>query len=194
MRYLLSLFLLVLSACASYEVTPSGRTIKTADDYMKVIERYSDSERRYSGFYNTLDIEATLLNSKIAQAQLEQNQMLYQWDDARFNEKKAEYETRLSRETELFLSFYTPDRKNDDLSKTNTMWKIFLDVDGRRYEGKAKKIKLQLAEIEGMYPYHNRFYTPYSVIFPVPMRTIENKPIKVTVTGVIGSGTLEFNP
>lgn len=194
MKYLLSLCFL-LSACAStYEVTPAGHTIKTKDDYMEVIEKYSDQVRQYSGFYNTLDFQATLLNSTVAQAQLAQSSMLYQWDEKRFTEEKGKYENRLSKETEVFLSFYTPERKNDDLFKDSTIWKIFLDVDGRRYEGKAKKIKLQLAEIEGLYPYHNRFYTPYSVIFPVPVRSIEGKPMKMTITGAVGSGVLNFQP
>ncbi|WP_374075012.1 hypothetical protein [Bdellovibrio bacteriovorus] len=193
MKYFLGLFLF-LTACASYEVTPAGRTMRTTGDYMSVIEKHSDNVRRYSGFYNTLDMEATLINSDVAMAQLDQSAMLYQWDEKRFAEEKAKYETRLSKETEVFLSFYTPERKNDDLFKANTMWKIFLDVDGKRYEGKATKIKLQLAEIEGLYPYHNRFYTPYSVTFPVPMRSLEGKLLKMTVTGAVGSGALEFKP
>ncbi|WP_295899430.1 hypothetical protein [uncultured Bdellovibrio sp.] len=193
MKYLLGLFL-VLTACASYEVTPAGHTMPTTGDYMSIIEKHSDKVRRYSGFYNTLDMEATVINSEVAAAQLQQGAMLYQWDEKRFAEEKTNYENRLSKETEVFLSFYTPERKNDDLFKANTMWKIFLDVDGKRYEGKAKKIKLQLAEIEGLYPYHNRFYTPYSVIFPVPMRSIEGKPLKMTITGAVGSGVLEFKP
>ncbi len=193
MKYLLGFFLF-LSACASYEVTPSGNTLRTTGSYMDVIEKYTDKTRRYSGFYNTMDMEATVINSSVAEAQLGQSSMLYQWDDKKFAEEKAKYETRLNKETEIFLSFFTPEKKNDDLFKENTIWKIFLDVDGKRFEGKAKKIKLQLAEIEGLYPYHNRFYTPYSVTFPIPMKSIEGKALKMTITGAVGSGELNFNP
>lgn len=126
------------------------------------------------------------------QAQLEYSATLYQWDEKKFLEEKGKMESRLSKESEIFMSFFTPERKNDDLSKKNTMWKIFLDVDGKRYEGKATKIKLQLAEIEALYPYHNRFYTPYTVVFPIAMKSIERRPLEVTVTGVVGSGTLKF--
>lgn len=193
MKYLLGFFLF-LSACASYEVTPSGNTLRTTGNYMDVIEKYTDKTRRYSGFYNTMDMEATVINSSVAEAQLGQSSMLYQWDDKKFAEEKAKYEARLNKETEIFLSFFTPEKKNDDLFKENTIWKIFLDIDGKRFEGKAKKIKLQLAEIEGLYPYHNRFYTPYSVTFPIPMKSIEGKALKMTITGAVGSGELNFNP
>lgn len=191
------LFLLVtvmsLMACASYEVTPTGHTMKTTTNYMEVIEKHSDSVRLYSGFYNILDMEATLITSSVAEAQISQSTMLYQWDEPRIKEEKEKFENRLSREAEMFLSFYVPERKQDDLFRPNTIWRIFLDVDGKRYQGKASRIKLQLVEIEGLYPYHNRFYSPYSVIFPVSMRSIEGKPMKVTVTGAVGSGVLEFN-
>lgn len=193
MKYLIVLALFV-SGCASYEVTPTGRTVKTTDNYADVIEKHSDKVRRYSGFYNTLDMEATLITSEVARAQLAQNQMLYQWDDVRAAEEKTKFEDRLSKQTEIFLSFFTPERKNDDLFKKNTMWSFFLDVDGKRYEGKIAKIKLQLAEIEGLYPYHNRFYTPYALTFPIPMRSIDGKEVKLTMTGVVGSGELVFKP
>lgn len=192
MKFAFVLFL-ALTACSSYQVTPAGRTVRTGTDYETVVEKNSDKIRRYSGFYNTLDMEATLLNSEVAAAQLDQSAMLYQWDEKKYNEEKAKFENRLSKQTEVFLSFFTPERKNDELYKANTMWKIFLDVDGKRYEGKATKVKLQLAEIQALYPFHNRFYTPYSVVFPVPMRSLEGKAMMMTVTGPVGSGVLEFN-
>lgn len=192
MKYLLS-FCLILTACASYEVSPSGRTVLTQGDYEKIIEQNTDKARKYSGFYNTIDIEGTAITSDVAQAQLNQSAMLSQWDDSKVNEEQAKSNDRLNKQMEFFLSFFTPDRKNDDLSKSNTIWKIFLDVDGRRFEGKATKIKQQLVEVTALYPYHNRFYTPYSITFPVSTRAVENKPMKLTITGPVGSATLIFN-
>jgi len=84
-------------------------------------------------------------------------------------------------------------RKHDDFHKNQTLWKIFLDVDGKRHEGKTKKIKLLTEELQGIYQFHNRFSTPYSVVFPVPMKQIEAaKEVKITVTGPVGSATLEY--
>lgn len=195
MKYILSLslvFSLILTACASYEVTPENRTQRTTGDYVSVIDKHTDKARRYSGFYNTLEIEATILTSEVAQSQLEQSADLYQWNDSRLAEEKGKFEKRLNNESEIFLSFFTPERKNDNLSKPDSIWKIFLDVDGRRFEGKATKIKLSLPELESLYPYHNRFYTPYSITFPVSIRSIEGKPMKFTITGAVGSATLNF--
>lgn len=183
------MLLLTLTACSSHQKNPPPAE-PTA--YLDIVEKYSDKIRKYSGFYNTVDIEATVLNSKMALAQLQRQKELSQWDDVRLKEETGKFDERLNKEAEFFLSFFTPEKKNDDLSKPKSMWKIFLDVDGKRYEGKATKIKLQLAEIEVLYPYHNRFYTPYSIIFPVPMKSIDGKPMQLTLTGPVDSVTLNF--
>ena len=185
---------LFLASCASYEVTPSGRTQKTVDAYMDTVEKYSDKARKYSGFYNTIDLEGTFINKSVSDAQVEQAAYLYQWDATRASEEAAKRQAKMATETEFFVSFYTPERRHDTLFKSDSIWKIFLDVDGRRYEGTAKKIKMELIAIEGLYPYHNRFYTPYSVTFPVATSQVEGRPAVLTVTGAVGSASLKFNP
>lgn len=193
MKYLFILFLF-LNACASNKIIADPTAANVSSDYMDIVEKYSDKARRYSGFYNTLDIEATIVNSTVAQAQLTLKKSLSQWDESKINDEKLKLENKLNKETELFLSFFTPERRNNDLLKTNTMWKLFLDVEGRRYEGKVTKIKNELVEVQALYPYHNRFYTPYTVTFPVPLKSIENKAVKFTITSAVGSATLNFNP
>lgn len=183
----------ILSACASTsEVTPSGRTLLSADEYMNVLDDNSDKVRKYNGFYNVLDVEGIQLNSKVAAAQLDQSMRLYQWTEEKYAEEKNKFEQRLSKQAEYFVTFFTPERKNDDLHKTDSVWRIFLDVDGRRFEGKATRIKLPTAEIQGLYPIHNRFSTPYTLTFPVPMMSIEGKEQKLTITGPVASGTLQY--
>lgn len=194
MKYLLTLSFLVLSSCASYEVSPSGRSIRTESEYFKIIDQHSDSTEKYSGLYNLLNIEATILNTKVLDAQTDQMTRLYLWDDVKANEDRAKNNERTSKETEVFMAFFTPDRKNDDAAKPKTVWRVFLDVDGRRFEGKVTKIKMQLSQLVALYPYHNRFYSPYQVIFPVPVKSIESRDIQMTVTGAVGSATLKFKP
>lgn len=190
MKYIFLVFLF-LAACASSNNSPTGNNFSSAE-YAKTIERNSDQVRKYSGFFNTLDVHATLLNSSVSQAQLENTAHVYQWSDSKKLEEKQTVEARLSKETDVFMGFFTPERKNDDLYKTTTIWKIFLDVDGRRYEGVAKKIRPQFAELVNLYPYYSRFYTPYVVTFPVPLRSIDGKEVRMTITGVIASAEFTF--
>lgn len=194
MKSILLLSLLALTACTTYEISQSGRAIRTESEYFNVIEKYSDATEKYSGLYNLLNIEATLLNTKVLDAQTDQLTRLYLWDDKRASEERVKVNERTAKETEVFMAFFTPDRKNDDAAKPKTVWRVFLDVDGRRIEGKVTKIKLQLSQLIALYPYHNRFYSPYQVTFPVPVKAIENFDIQMTVTGAVGSATLKFKP
>ena len=194
MKYFLAMSLLVLSACSTYEVLPSGRGLKTNDQYVEIIEQNSAKARQYSGFYNLLDLEGTIINSAVASGQLDVNARQFQWDDAKYNAEEAAFNERLNKETEIFLAFFTPEKKNDDLSKPETTWKIFLDAGGRRYEGKVVKIKKLPTDIIALYPFYTRFQTPYSIIFPVPVKSIENGPIKFTITGPVASAVLNLGP
>lgn len=182
------------SACTTTKDSiGSNINLISESDYQKVITENTRQKQIYSGLYNTMDLTSTVLNSKVAAAQTDQMARLYIWDANKYTQEKVKADDKVTKETEFFVSFFTPERKHDDLHKNQTLWKIFLDAGGKRYEGKVKKIKLLTEEIQGLYSYHNRFSTPYSVVFPVASRDIENmKDIKLTITGPVGSATLEF--
>lgn len=197
MKFLITFALGVViftSACTTTKDSiGSNINLISESDYQKVISENTRQKQIYSGLYNTMDLTATVLNSKVAAAQTDQMARLYIWDANKYTQEKVKADDKVTKETEFFVSFFTPERKHDDLHKNQTLWKIFLDAGGKRYEGKVKKIKLLTEEIQGMYSYHNRFSTPYSVVFPVASRDIENmKDIKLTITGPVGSATLEF--
>ena len=185
---------LLLSACATRETTSTGVQIATQSESEKIIDRYSDRIESYNGLYNTLQASATLHNTPVSVALLDQKARLFQWDQGQFEAQKLADQEKLGKETEIFLSFFTPEKKHDDLNKSPSLWKMFLDVNGRRYEGKAIKMKLQTVEVHSLYSYHNRFSTPYQVIFPISVRLVENYNSKLTLTGPVGSATLNFSP
>ncbi len=193
MRVLVFTALLFLSACATtHETLPSGRKLHSYGEYNEVVQKYTDHDRKYSGLYNTMDVQGTLLTREVLEAQNEQTLRFYQWTEERLNEEIKKSQERLMKQTEVFLSFYTPERKDDNLNKPDTRWQIFLDVDGKRYDGKATKIKQLVSEIQSFYPYYNRLATPYLVTFPVPMNSLDGKKVKVTVSGPIDSAVLSF--
>lgn len=184
---------LLFGACTTPYHNPHLPGLASSSQYFSTAEDYTAAKKVYDGFYQTMEFSATLLNSKVTRDQLDHKARIYQWTQDQYSTAKAEAETSLSRETRIFLSFFVPERKHDDLSKANTTWKIFLDAGGRRYEGKATKIKSILADVVSLYPAHNRFSTPYMVSFPVSVSQIENVPSRLTLTGPVGSTTVEFD-
>ena len=181
-----------LSACATRETTSTGLNIMTQDEAEKVIDRYSDTVEGYKGLYNTLQASATLHNTQVSMTLMDQKARVFQWDQGKYDAQRLVTQEKLAKETEIFLSFFTPEKKHDDLNKNPSVWKVFLDVNGHRYEGKATKIKLQTVEVHDLYSYHTRFATPYQLIFPISVRLVENYPSKLTLTGPVGSSTLNF--
>lgn len=184
----------VLNGCATREGGNAGLELMSETEFQNTVEKFTRRSQQYQGLYNTVDIHATLRNSSVIRAQLEQNARLYQWDRAKFQLESNKAGEKAKNETEVFLSFYTPDRKNDDLQKSSTQWRTYLEVDGRRWEGKVTKVKTTEVEIQGMYPYYTRLATPYSVTFPVPIATVEGKEAKVTLTGPVALVVLAFPP
>lgn len=197
MKYVLIftiLFSFLIVGCKGQPTVPEGvQTIPQAE-YEKQVDNYTQKIEKYEGIGNVLNFTATLINSKVGQAQVMQKARMYQWDSSNFNSEMQKMNSDLDQSTQVFISFYTPERKHDDLHKNKTLWKIFLDADGRRWEGKATKIKLLTNEVQGLYPEHTRFATPYMLTFPVSAKLIESKPIRLTMTGTVTSATVEFPP
>jgi len=185
---------LFLSSCATYPPNPNIPELSPEGDYYSAVAAASQKRQVYDGLYEILEINAVLVNSKVAAGRVDQNARMYQWTREQYNKEKADMQTDLSKQTEIILGFFVPSRKEDNLAKKTSVWKIFLDVNGHRYEGQATKIKALPAEVRALYPDHVRFYTPYKIEFPVPISMVENAEAKFTVTGPVASATLDFPP
>jgi hypothetical protein len=186
-------FQLFINGCATNKVKNSDILKSEVNDkYIPLLEKYSDKVQIYSGLENVLEVHGTLLSSPVLESQLELNQASYQWNPEVLKTELTKTHENSSKYTEVFISLFTPEKIHDDLNKNKTLWKIFLDVNGKRYEGKATKVKLLTAEIQNTYPYHNKWLTPYVISFPVPTKEIDNQTAKLTLTGPIGSAQLSF--
>ncbi len=151
-----------LFACTTPEKKyESQLNLISENQYAEIIDTQMIHDQAYDGLYNTIDMKTVPLNSKVSLAQVDQTARQYLWDETKYNEEKNKTQQKLDKESQIFVSFFTPEKKHDDLAKNKTLWKIFIDVDGHRYEGKASKIKLLESEIKGLYSFHNKFSTPY---------------------------------
>jgi hypothetical protein len=192
-KVFLAAFLISAFSCVTRLTTPAGVPEISVSEYEALIIKKSNKIELYEGLYNKLTIEATWLDSQTTEATLSHSARLSQWPETKYKDEKTKAISRHAENTEFFVSFYTPERKHNDLSQNKTLWKIFLDVNGQRYEGKATKVKLLLTEIQALYAYHNRWSVPYIVSFPVATSLVENKRAVLTFTGAIASPQLVFN-
>jgi len=182
---------MITISCMSTPEHPSLKLIPESD-YISSLEKFTDHKQIYDGLYLILDSHAALLNQAVTWPQLDHRARIYQWSDATYTEQKTKTRESLSIETQVFMSFSVPDRKHDNLHKANSVWKIFLDVGGKRYEGQASKLKSEFSELTSLYPFHNRWSTPYLIRFKVPTPDVEKQPAKMTITGPVTSTFFEF--
>ncbi|MES3036589.1 MAG: hypothetical protein V4736_01660 [Bdellovibrionota bacterium] len=189
-RFILTLISFAIISCGTKQPKPDY--ISPGKDYSEVVEANTQRKEEYSGLYNTVTAGATLLRTEVIRATIDHRAGIYQWDENTYRLEMQKAIDQSLIETQMFVSFYTPERKHDDLNKPTTVWKIFLDVGGKRFEGTAKKIKLITSEVKSMYPIHNQFSTPYMVTFPISTKQVDDVPVKFTVTGPVGSLSLDF--
>ncbi len=194
---------LVLAGCAStHEAGDAAsneqqRTFSNAiteSEYGKLVENYSVKEEKYSGLYSAYQFNATILNASIQEAQLALKAQDFKWTREVYFAEKEKISESLAKESKIFISFFSPVNENDNLDSNKTIWKIWLVVDGVRYEGLATKSSGILAQHQRLYPYHSRFFTPYVLSFKIPMGKTQASTVKLILTGPIGTSEVEFPP
>lgn len=187
----LVVFSLLGTACATTYENPHLQ-LMTENQVHNVVDKNTVRKRMYDGFQNTMEVSITAHNSEVTQALLEMEARMFQWNVEQYNLEKSKREADKSSKTEYFLSFFVPEKSYDDLHKKKTSWKIFMDINGRRLEGRVSKVKKSYAELRALYPHFTKWNTPYTISFPVPTAEADSQPATVTLTGPVGSVQTEF--
>lgn len=193
LRFLISTFLiLAASSCVTRLPMPAGIPEISESEYENLVLRKTKKIEVYDGLYNKLTVNAIWLDSEMSEGYLAHSARLAQWQEPFYREEKNKLIMKHSQSTEFFVSFYTPERRHSDLSQSKGLWKIYLDVNGQRYEGKATKLKGLLSEVQASYPSHNRWSVPYMVSFPVATAISEKKTATLTFTGAVSTAQIIF--
>lgn len=173
-------------ACATTE-NPS-----TPDAYLNTIDAHSAGEVQYVGAYNNFKYRATIMNSKIQSAIIDRKAELYLWDEAKKQLELSTLQKDNMTTTKIFLSFFTPNRLDDNLASSKSIWAVYLETPQGRFAGTVKKVRTSPTELFTIFPYHNRFATAYDVQFAVPLANIESQTSKLIITGPLGVKSVEF--
>jgi hypothetical protein len=162
-------------------------------EYTDILEKYTKEARGYSGLHNVFHFKVIHLTDEVIRAVARRKALYYQWTERQLREYlESEIQSTASR-TKLFLSFYTPNRKHDDLNASNSMWKLYLKNENRRLTGKARKLADPVAKIAAIFPFHDNWSSPYEVEFPVSSSEINLGDAMFTVTGSLGAAEVSLN-
>lgn len=174
---------ILLSSCVSKPVT---------SEYAKTIDKYSRGKIKYRGFDNTFQYRATIMNTTIQNAYIEEKGRIYKWDEAKKRHELAQLQRDNATTTSVWVSFYTPSPVDDNLHKSKTVWSIYLHTPTQRYEGKAQRDTTSNTETLVLFPYHSPYATAYIFEFPVPLSEVQANPSKMVITGPLGSKEITF--
>ncbi|HMN68101.1 MAG TPA: hypothetical protein PKC28_06130 [Bdellovibrionales bacterium] len=192
MRALLPL-LLALTGCATSPVSnPNLIQPLTQIEYEMLINKHTRRTNQYSGFYQTFQADMTILNTEVLTATLRQRGHFLQWDQRQYQAERDKVMQEASAYSRFFMRFYSPENDYDDLHKGKTIWRVYLEAQGSRFEGKVKKITDKFVEVQNVYPHMDRFSSPYEITFSVPMTTVENQAAKVILTSSLGTAEFQF--
>lgn len=169
-------------------------TVQAMDssEYDHLIRKHTAHTDQYSGFYQTFQADMTVLTTEVQAASLRQKGAFMQWDQKKFQAEREKALQEANAYSKFFMRFYTPDRDYDDLHKGKTIWKVYLEYSGSRFEGKVSKMSEKVIEVTTLYPHMNRFSTPYEITFNVPMTTVEQGAAKVILTSSLGQAEFSF--
>jgi hypothetical protein len=183
-----------LSLLSCFAISCATETPATPDDYIKVIEAHSAGDVEYVGAYNHFNFRATLMNSTIQNAIIDRKAAIYLWNNVKKQQEMGILQADNASMTKVFISFYTPDRRDDNLASPKSIWALYLETPNGRYTGSAKKVRTSPTELMTLHPNHNRFTTAYNVEFPVALASVEGQKLKLTITGPLGTRSVEFVP
>jgi hypothetical protein len=162
------------------------------DQYTNLVEKHSAGDKQFAGLYHNFEFRATILNEEMSKALHERLKLYYEWDKVEADADWQKRSSELNESTKFWLSFFTSERKNDNLANKNSIWKIYLETNGKRYEGRALKANKNFAEANALFEYHSRWATGYYIDFPVPAREVGSQ-AKLIITGPLGKREVTFN-
>ena len=191
-QLVLVLSFLFVAACATRLPLIAGVKDISSGEYSSLVEAKTQKSEVYDGLYNKLTVQLTRVDAEMTENILAYSAKLSQWSEAVYQDEKSKMISNHSTQTEFFLSFFIPEKKHDNLNIKKTTWKVYLDVNGQRYEGIAVRNKSLFLDLEAIYPHHNRWSTAYTLTFPVSTASTEGKNLTVTITGPIASTQVKF--
>ena len=182
-----------LASCTS--TRPKGADVGPRlenTEYIKKMAKKTQVDKKYSGFSQLYEAHVTLIDSDVQSLVLQRKSDVYQWNIDKAQKERERMFQENSSDSKFFVVVFTPRAKLTDLHRGTSMWKVYLDLDGQRYEAKIKKVQGHLETIKSIYPSLNRFSVPYEVRFDVPLSAVEEGQAKFIMTSALGTTEMNF--
>jgi len=191
--FVLSFVIFFLTACSTPRpLGPEVGPRLDSSDYAKTIHRNTKFEKKYDGFYQLYEAHLTFVDSEVQTAILQKKSDVYLWNAETAQKEREKMFQENSNSSHFILIFYTPRPRLNELHRKNSIWEIFIEVNGQRYPADVKRVQGPFEHTAAIYPDHNRFTTAYELVFKVPLGAIEKNKPKVVIASTLGRSEFEF--
>jgi hypothetical protein len=187
---------LALLACARLPFTESQPT-PTADEgaWGAVRQRYTRSGKIYDGLGTNAFASAVYQPLEAREARADR---LATWKKLTAQEREALLATErdeAGRYDEFLVSLFTPDRPDNDLSSSKSIWRVALVVpgEGELLPEKIEEVRID-ATIRALYPNVGDFDVVYRVRFPRFREPLAGRDFTLRLAGSRGRLDLVYGP
>lgn len=146
---------------------PSSRVL-AAEDYPEVLATWTRSTKVYQGLENKMFVTATLHSPEFRRAFAIAFPEIYGHGGEITKRELVNLTGDIEQYHNLFLVVYTPNRKWNDLAKSDSIWRLTLIGSNEVAVGSHEVISVKIDEnLRAVYPHISRFDEAYLVRFPL---------------------------
>jgi hypothetical protein len=140
----------------------------TAEDYGSVLKTWTRSTKIYQRLDNKLFVNATFHSPEFRRAFAVAFPDIYGHGGKITRRELVDLTGGVEQYHNFFMAVYTPDRRWNDLGKSDSIWRLTLSGSGEAAVGPAEVVPIKVDEnLRAVYPYINRFDKVYLVRFPL---------------------------
>lgn len=153
------------------------------DPYIKVVREWTRTGSVYSGIEADIIAQATLQSESWQQAYVRERARVYSLTEAEQKQLSQRLAGSLHKETQIFLSVYSPRSEQTRINLNDSLWSVFLkDQDQKIYPVEIRPVRQPLATLQAFYPHVRQWRQNYTLTFPSAARDS----LKMIMTGPLG--------
>jgi len=157
-------------------------------DYLDVLQKWTRDQTLYSQFETKVRIVATYKSREFRDAYAREYSRIYLLTPPEEKKKIEALEGLSADALEFFFYAYTPDKTQNDFSKPNSIWTLFLvDEKGEKhYPAEVRHLEKVTSLVEEFYPYGNPYHGSYYILTFKPPAGKAPSGMKLVFTSVLG--------
>lgn len=160
-------FLFMLAGCREHRAV-QFLWPELDDPYIAVTREWTRTGSVYSGIETELLVNATLKSSQWQEAYIQKKADLYSLTRKEQDDLLSNMARSSQRETEIFLSLFSPKPEQARIRFNDPLWSIFIqDQDNKIYPLEIRPVRKPLATLSTFYPYVRPWRQNYVLRFPV---------------------------